>query len=297
MNNRNDAALTGQPVKRGRATKAEMEARAAFLIDYAEAHGPVTVRGLFYAATTAGLPGIEKTESGYAKVQAQVLQLRRQGRLRYGAIADSTRYMRKPRTFNGIEDALHSTAQLYRKALWADAEEEVEVWIEKSALAGVLYPVTAEYDVPLMATGGYTSETFAHEAVDRLRGTGRELIVYSLYDFDRSGHDAAASLREKVERFGAQYGVPVTFRPLGLSFAQVRQMRLPTRPAKRATMADRRWSYPFAAELDAIPPDVLRDIVRGAIERHLPAGQVEYLKRIEAVEREQIMAFVRGAGA
>jgi hypothetical protein len=29
-----------------RGTKAEMEARAEFLIDYAEVHGPVTVRGL-----------------------------------------------------------------------------------------------------------------------------------------------------------------------------------------------------------------------------------------------------------
>ena len=34
-------------VKRNRATNAEMEERAEFLIDYAEAHGPVTVRQLY----------------------------------------------------------------------------------------------------------------------------------------------------------------------------------------------------------------------------------------------------------
>ena len=43
------------PIKRSRATAFEMETRAAFLIDYAETHGPVTVRGLFYAATSNSL--------------------------------------------------------------------------------------------------------------------------------------------------------------------------------------------------------------------------------------------------
>ncbi len=125
------------PIKRNRATKAQMEDRAKFLINYAMEHGPVTVRQLFYAATVYDL--IEKSESGYNKVQAQVLALRRDGRLPYHCIADATRYMRKPRTFDGWEDALQDTARLYRKALWADTDLQVEIWIEKSALAGVLY--------------------------------------------------------------------------------------------------------------------------------------------------------------
>ena len=158
-------------LKRRRATNAEMAQRADFLINYAERHRPVTVRQLFYAATVAGVPGIEKDEAGYNKVQAQVLELRRAGRLSYNAVADATRYMRKPRTFDGWEDALAATARHYRKALWSDGYLEVEVWVEKSALAGVLLPVTSDYDVPLMPTGGYTSETFAHEAVYRLRHT------------------------------------------------------------------------------------------------------------------------------
>src|SRR5262249_9610811 len=62
---------------RSRATKAEMEERAQFLIEYAQQHGPVTVRGLYYQAEVAGVPGIDKTEAGYVKVQRQVLDLRR----------------------------------------------------------------------------------------------------------------------------------------------------------------------------------------------------------------------------
>lgn len=108
--------------KRRRASKAEMEERAAFLCDYASEHGPVSVRGLYYQAEVNGIAGIDKTDNGYDKVQNQVLKLRREGRMSYGDIADVTRWMRKPRTFDGVEDALESTAQLYRKSLWRDAE-------------------------------------------------------------------------------------------------------------------------------------------------------------------------------
>ena len=277
------------PIKRRRASRDEMEERAEFLIDYAHKHGPVTVRQLFYAATVAGVAGIDKTEAGYNKVQVQVLDLRRAGRLRYSSISDSTRYMRKPVTFNGWKDALEDTARLYRKALWADSDKAVEVWLEKSALAGVLYPVTSEYDVPLMPTGGYSSETFAYGAVDNLRHTGKTLVIYALYDFDRSGEDAAKSLQEKVTRFGGEFDVPVEFHQLGLTYQQVLALELPTRPAKRNTTADQRWPYDFAAELDAIPPDTLREMVRDAIEDHLPSWELSMLKRVEAEERRTLL--------
>ncbi|MCC5992586.1 MAG: hypothetical protein JJT99_08685 [Rhodobacteraceae bacterium] len=272
-----------------------METRAQFLIEYARDQSPVTVRQLFYAATVRDL--IEKSESGYNKVQAQVLALRREGRLPYRCIADATRYMRKPQTYDGWQAALQDTALLYRKALWADTGLEVQVWVEKSALAGVIYPVTSEYDVPLMPTGGYTSETFAYGAVADLQGTGRKLVVHSLYDFDRSGRDATESLREKVHRFGRELRVQVEFNVLGLTAKQVDDLALPTRPPKRNTTADRAWPYPFAAELDAIPPDTLRSMVRDAIERHLPDGQLQHLKTVEEAERDLLMRFIEETSA
>ncbi|MGE3366770.1 MAG: hypothetical protein AB7I34_25380 [Rhizobiaceae bacterium] len=51
---------------------------------------PVTVRGLYYQSEVHGLPGIDKTDAGYDKVQRrQVLALRRQGRMSYDWIADA----------------------------------------------------------------------------------------------------------------------------------------------------------------------------------------------------------------
>lgn len=49
----------------------------------------MTVRQVFYRATVHGL--VEKAESGYAKVQTDLVQMRRAGVLPYGWLADNTR--------------------------------------------------------------------------------------------------------------------------------------------------------------------------------------------------------------
>ncbi len=103
---------TASPVKRSRATRAEMEVRAAFLLAYAERHAPVTVRQLYYAAEVHGMPGISKSDGDYTKIQRQVLDLRRAKRMPYAAIADATRWMRRPRSYDSVADALQETAAL-----------------------------------------------------------------------------------------------------------------------------------------------------------------------------------------
>ena len=279
-------------IKRHRATASEMEERAQFLISYAREHHPVTVRGLYYQAEVACVPGIDKTEASYAKVQHQVLELRRQGRLSYHWIADSTRQQRRPYTCLSMADALEDAVHGYRRSLWQDADADVEIWCEKDALAGVIEKVTSEYDVPLMVSRGFTSETFAFEAIEAYVETWRPLVVYALYDFDRSGADATRSLREKLTRFGDERGVDVRFNILGLTVEQVEEWNLPTRPHKRATVADQRWPHPYACELDAIPPDGLRALVKDAIEQHLPADELARLLQIEYLERETMMEFL-----
>jgi hypothetical protein len=283
------------PIKRRQATKDEMEERAEFLIDYAEEHSPVTVRGLYYQAEVAGVPGIDKDDKGYAKVQRQVLSLRREGRLPYGCIADATRWMRKPKTHDSVEGALHETAKYYRKALWRDSRDYVEVWCEKDALAGVILPVTEMYDVPLMITRGFSSETFCFEAVEEWEPhevRNRVHWVYYLGDFDRAGQDAARSLEEKLERFANERGVLVIFEQIAVTEEQIDLWQLPTREPKRKSPVDKQWPFERACELDAIPPDTLRELVQDAIEYHLPADRLKILKIAEESERTEITRLV-----
>jgi hypothetical protein len=283
-------------IKRGRrrATKAEMEERAEFRIDYASAHGPITVRGLYYQAEVACLPSIDKDDKGYAKVQRQVLHLRREGRLDHDDIADATRWMRKPRSHNSVKAELEDTAQLYRKSLWYDADDYIEVWVEKDALAGVIYPITSLYDVPLMVTRGFSSETFCYEAIAAREGDDRCYYVYTLFDYDRPGKDSARSLQEKLKRFADEAGITLVFNHIAVTREQIRKWELPTRSPKRRSAADKKWPHDFACELDAIPPDRLRDLVEGHINLHLPQDKLEVLKVAEESEREIIAKLVGG---
>lgn len=283
------------PSKKRRATKEEMEARATFLLAYAEAHGPVTVRQLYYVAEVHGVPGITKNDSDYDKVQRQVLQLRRNGRMPYSAIADATRWMRKPPTYDSVADALAETAALYRRNIWSEHLEHVEIWVEKDALAGVIYPVTAEYGVPLMVSRGFSSETFAFEAAQSYAADGRPVHVYHLGDFDRSGVAAAEDLRKKLTAFAGQAGVEVHFTRLAATLGQIRDWSLPTREPKRNSAADRRWPHDFACELDAIEPDRLRQLVRDAIRQHMPDDYLRAAQIAEASEREILQVFARRA--
>ena len=156
----------------------------------------MTVRQVFYQATVAGI--VEKSEAGYNKVQTDLVQMRKAGALRYDWLADNTRWQRKPNTFDSVEQALQETASLYRKALWRDADCYVEIWLEKDALAGVVYPITDQYDVPLMVARGYSSLSFLHSAADYIDRLDVPAFIYHFGDFDPSGVNAGEKIEETL---------------------------------------------------------------------------------------------------
>ena len=70
-----DAAFASYPtsqIKRNRATKHEMICRHADLLAIVDQMKPMTVRQVFYQATVRNI--IEKSESGYNKVQTDLVQ-------------------------------------------------------------------------------------------------------------------------------------------------------------------------------------------------------------------------------
>ena len=99
-----------------------------------------------------------------------------------------------------------------------------------------------------------------------------------------------------MKRFADEKGVPVVFEQIAVTERQVRDLDLPTREPKRISPADRKWPFAFACELDAIPPDYMRGLVRKAIERHLPADQFAILKTAEESERTLTRQLVAGIG-
>lgn len=133
-------------------TKTGLIDRRAVILEIVRDAQPATVRQIFYLASVRG--AVTKDESGYDRVQGDLLAMRREGQLPYGWIVDYTRWQRRPVTFDSIDEALSDTAATYRKALWRDADSYVEIWLEKDALSGVVLPVTKKFDVPLMVARG-----------------------------------------------------------------------------------------------------------------------------------------------
>jgi hypothetical protein len=73
---------------------------------------------------------------------------------------------------------------------------------------------------------------------------------------------------------------------------QIVRWKLPTRAPKRKSVADKNWPSAVACELDAIPPDRLRDLVETHINLHLPQDKLEVLKVAENSERKTIAKLV-----
>jgi hypothetical protein len=188
----------------------------------------MTVRQVFYQATVRGI--VEKAEIGYAKVQADLTIMRRAGTLPYNWLADNTRWQRKPTTFNSVEDALEETARFYRKALWNHADCYVEVWLEKDALAGVVYPVTNMFDVPLMVARGYASLSFLYSAAEYINGLAVPTFIYHLGDFDPSGVNAGEKIEETLRELAPE--AEIFFKHIAVTPAQIAEWDLPTRPTK-----------------------------------------------------------------
>jgi hypothetical protein len=278
------------PIKRVRSTKAEVEARREALLEIIEAGRPMTVRQVFYQATVRGL--VEKAESGYSKVQTDLTVLRRSGDLPYDYLADNTRWQRKPRSFDSVEEALQDTAQFYRKNLWRDADCYVEVWLEKDALAGVVFPVTAAFDVKLMVARGYASLSFLHSAAEYINGLDVPACIYHCGDFDPSGVNAAEKIEETLRELAPD--ADISFERIAVTPEQIEKWDLPTRPTKTTDTRSKGFGE-VSVELDAIDPNQLRELVQMAIEEHLPAGEYEVLKAAEQSERELLTSLIRTA--
>ena len=288
-------AITSPPVyvasyiKRFRRTKDTIKGIRDAIYDILSEDNPQTVRQVFYALTVRG--AIKKAEIEYQRTVIRLLtEMREAGDIPFEWIADNTRWQRKPATFIGLDACLKSTAKFYRRDLWAHMPVYVEVWCEKDALAGVLMKETEIYDVPLMVAKGYSSISFLHSAAEAIASYGKPAHVYHFGDLDPSGVDAARDIEAKLRRYAPD--AEIHFERPAVTREQVEQWDLPTRPTKMTDTRAKKFTG-TSVELDAIPAQQLRGLVRECIERHVDQQQLALLRVAEASERELLTNWAR----
>jgi len=278
------------PIKRERRTSADIDDIKGAIHRALEADHPMTVRQVFYRLVSEGV--IAKTEQEYKTTVCRLLGvMRREKQIPYGWITDSTRWMRKPTTHSSVEDAIESTVKTYRRALWNDQSAYVEVWLEKDALAGVLFEVTNPWDVPLMVTRGYPSLTYLYEAAEAISHVGCPAYLYYLGDHDPTGVDIPRKVEQDLREFAPH--ADITFERIAVTQEQVQRWNLPLRPTKGSDSRGKDWDG-GSVEVDAIPPTALKALVDVHITQHIDQGCLERTKLIEAAERKSADAFITG---
>lgn len=228
----------------------------------------LTLRQLYYQLVARDL--LPNKQSEYNKLGRLTRDARYCGLIDWEAIEDRIRVPRIPFEFEDIAHLVESAVNSYRLDRWEGQEYYVELFCEKDALSSVLAPIADTWHVPFCINRGYDSATALFDTGQRVLAAidnGKMPIILYIGDHDPSGLDMVRDIKDRLVEFC--YSDPgIRIERIALTSEQVRRYDPPpnftkfkdTRAAKYIEKYGRHcW------EVDALPPDVLNDIVSRAI--------------------------------
>ncbi len=258
------------------------ERAAAIAQEYADAGYDLTLRQLYYQFVARGLTAEwatgHNTERSYKRLGSIVDKARMCGLIDWYHITDRTRAAYAGQGHDDSPaDAIRTAAGGYAIDKWDGQAARCELWVEKEALAGILGQVARQRDVTYMACRGYMSSSAMWRSARRLgysAADGLDVTVFHMGDHDPSGIDMTRDNEERLRMmirhdFGRRAEMRFQFKRIALNMDQVRQYDPPPNPAK---MSDSRAGQYLAEhgysswELDALPPDVLVDLLNAHID-------------------------------
>jgi hypothetical protein len=262
------------------------------ILEIVQERAPITVRGVAYALFTRGLIESMATNNT-AKVSRIMTAMRETDVLDWTQIVDGSRAVDRVNTWSNPSAIINAAVRGYRRNYWQDQDSLVEIWSEKSTVAGVLAPVLNEYGVTFRVMKGFGSFTSVRQAAEDSLGVPDHKNAVALYigDYDPSGlYMSEVDLPERLERYGSEW----KFQRIAVLESDT--YKLPSFDAATKS-GDMRFEW-FVRnygtncwELDAINPADLRNRVREQIETRLNLLAWEHAKSIEAAEVESMKNF------
>lgn len=250
--------------------------------EYNAAGYDLTLRQLYYQfvarGLTAGWPTGHNTERSYKRLGSIVDKARMCGIIDWSHITDRTRAAYNGQShFDSPAKVILSARYSYHVDKWEGQPHRVELWVEKEALAGILSQVARQRDVTYQACRGYMSSSALWRSARRVGyhlAEDIEVTVYHLGDHDPSGIDMTRDNEERMHAmirhdFGWRAADRLHFERIALNMDQVQQYNPPPNPAKltdsRAAGYTAEHGYE-SWELDALPPNVLVDLLNDKID-------------------------------
>lgn len=282
-------------------TLAIAELAATIAREYNTAGYDLTLRQLYYQFVARGLTADwqtgHNTERSYKRLGSIVDKARMCGIIDWHHITDRTRAARDGQShFDAPGDVINAARWSYHLDKWEGQESRVELWVEKEALAGILGQVATQRDVTYMACRGYMSSSAMWRSARRLGRhamQGRDVVVYHLGDHDPSGIDMTRDNQARLltmisHDYGRAAAHRLRFERIALNRDQVDQYDPPPNPAKltdsRATGYVETHGQ-FSWELDALPPDVLVDLLNSHIDQVIDQSMWDDMHRQEETDR------------
>ena len=218
----------------------------------------VTLRQLFYRLVAAGL--LLNTTNAYKSLSRYTAEARRAGT--FPALMDRTRTIHRYQTFAGPAEAQRWLHQIYRRDRTEGQPVSLYLGVEKAGIVEQLQEWFGDLGVPVLALGGYSSQTYVDQVLADQKATGRPAVLLYAGDNDPSGEDIDRDFTARTACWSA-------VRRVALTAAQVTEYALPPQAGKstdsRAAAFVERHGHLVQVELDALPPEVLRQLFATAM--------------------------------
>jgi hypothetical protein len=218
----------------------------------------VTLRQLFYRLVSIAV--LPNTTNAYKSLSRYTARARREGS--FPALMDRTREIHRYQSFSGPDDARAWLARIYRRDRTEGQPFSLYLGVEKSGIVEQLQEWFGDLGIPVLALAGYGSQSYVDIVAADVLASERPAVLLYAGDHDPSGEDID---RDFVARTGCWDDV----RRVALSAEQVDVYGLPPQPGKpadsRAAQFVARHGALVQVELDALPPETLRQLYSDAI--------------------------------
>ena len=251
----------------------------------------LTLRQIYYQLVAKQI--IPNEQRYYKKLSRICVAGRDEGILPEEGFADRLREVDKLSSWVDLNEFMETVRRSYHKDKWQNQDRYLEIWTEKDALRGVLSQVTYQYDVSLMVARGQLSRTAIYEASKRYKTkSDKECYLFYCGDFDPSGLSIYESIKERLSDFG----VFINYERIALTQKQIEKYQLPSDPGKKTDPNYNKfvslYGSDMVVELDSLPPDVLRDIIKDCITKNINNGLLAQVQEEEEAEKVSLNKFI-----
>jgi hypothetical protein len=252
----------------------------------------LTLRQLYYRLVSKHL--FPNTVNSYKRLSRIMVKARETGDVPKNCLEDRSRrvlgrgdagYISAEEFIKHKLESLKDSWEKFTMPRWEDQPCNILISLEKEALSRLVSRVANQYSIRTFPTRGYPSFTYVQRMASYIRNRlkGKPTLVLYFGDFDPSGVDIERDLTERLLKYGAG---DFKIRRVALTRDQIILYTLPPMPVKKSDARTPSFIATYgdeAVELDALDPNVLKQMVAQSIEEYMDIDA--WIRREKEIEK------------